>query len=119
MDSEDFNATDSAQPEAWEYVEMTTPELADAIREGAVIYAEPTHDLRFEVSLAGVVQVVIAAISTEAATQLRHALCASLGGTAAAAVRTAVAIPLDEAVDRAQAALLLRAMDALAIVTGG
>ena len=119
MDFEGFDIAGSEAPNDLEYVEMTTRELAAAIREGAVIYAEPTHDLRYEVSLEGVLQVVIAAMGNEGTAQLRNALSASLGGTATATVQTAVAIPLDDdSLDRAQAALLLRAMDALTIVTG-
>ncbi|RKE02982.1 hypothetical protein [Streptomyces sp. TLI_171] len=120
MDFEDFDiAADSAPPAVLEYVEMTTTELAAAIGEGAVIYTELTHDLHFEVSLAGVLQVVIADIGTEAAAQLRTALSASLDGQATAAVQTESTIQLtDDCLDRAQAALFLRAMDALAIVTG-
>jgi hypothetical protein len=115
----DLDLAGSASTETLEYVEMTTDELAAALREGAVIYAEPTHDLRFEVSLEGVLQVVIAAVSNEGTAHLRHAVSACLGGTVSATVEMGVAIPLDGAsFDRAQAALLLRAMDALASVTG-
>ncbi|MFE4512591.1 hypothetical protein ACFRMQ_00115 [Kitasatospora sp. NPDC056783] len=118
MDIEGIDIEYRVPLEELEYVEMTTPELASALREGAVIEAAPTHDLRYEVSLEGVLQVVIAAMGSDGAAQLRTALSASLDGTSTATVQTGVAIPLDDSLDRAQAALLVRALDALAIVTG-
>lgn len=116
MDTRDDTARRRA-PEGLEYVEMDTAELAVVLREGGVIYVEPTHDLHYQVSLEGVLQVVITAMGDAGAEQLRTALSAALDGATTAAVQTTVAIPLDESFNRPHAALLLRAMNALSQVT--
>nr|BEK71330.1 hypothetical protein KPHV_85570 [Kitasatospora purpeofusca] len=118
MNIEGLDLTCSVPVEGLTFAEMTTEELAAAIREGAAIEASPTHDLHYRVSLEGVLQCTFSALGNESAAQVRAALAATLDNRPAA-VRTAATMPLDdEFVDRGQAALLLRAIDALAMVTG-
>ncbi|MFB8290171.1 hypothetical protein [Kitasatospora sp. MBT63] len=118
MSTEGLGLGYSSPAEGLEFIEMTTEELAAALGEGATIEASPTHDLHYEVSLEGVVQVVISALGNESAAQVRAALTASLDG-ASAEMRTAMTVSFDEeSTDRGQAALLLRALDALVMVTG-
>nr|BEK71354.1 hypothetical protein KPHV_85810 [Kitasatospora purpeofusca] len=119
MDIESFGSPGTTPAEELEYIEMTTEELATAIREGAVICTEPIRGVRYEVSLVGVLQVVIGELATAEASELGSAFAGSLERGISAEVQSRSVISLnDETLDRGETALFLRALAALAIVTG-